>query len=255
MQQLTKTQMAVMAGRSVYHDLRAKSVADGMAKSERAIKASTNTKLGKRVTKGKLAGFPIFTLTLEERATCPRSCVHWSDCYGNNMMNATRYAADDALVEQIEADLAHYQAKHPKGFLVRLHVLGDFFSVGYVAQWAKWLDMFPALHVYGYTANQPDAIDSKERAIGQALATLRQECGARWAVRFSGSFEQQFAALSADDGRARDLLASKQAFTCPTQISKATGKLAKKGEETLAPSCGACGLCWQASKPVVFITH
>ena len=252
MQQLTKTQRA---GQSVYHDLRAKSVADGMAKTERAIKASTNVKLGKRVTKGPLKGFPIFTLTLEERATCPRSCVHWSDCYGNNMMNATRYAADDALIEQIEKDLAFYQAKHPGGFLVRLHVLGDFYSLQYVAHWARWLGMFPALHVYGYTANQPDATDSKERGIGQALATLRQECGMRWAVRFSGSFEQRFAALSADDARARDLLASKQAFTCPTQISKATGKLAKKGEETLAPSCGACGLCWQASKPVVFITH
>jgi len=90
MKQLTKTQMAVLAGKSVYHSLRVKSVADGMAKTERALKASTNVKLGKRVTKGKLAGFPILTLTLEERATCPASCIHYADCYGNNMMNATR---------------------------------------------------------------------------------------------------------------------------------------------------------------------
>jgi hypothetical protein len=255
MKQMTKTEMAVLAGRSVYHDLRAKSVADGMAATERVVKKSTNTKLGKRVTKGKLAGFPIFTVTLEERATCPRSCIHWGDCYGNNMMNATRYAADDALVAQIEADLAFYQTKHPNGFLVRLHVLGDFFSVAYVAQWARWLGMFPALHVYGYTANQPDATDSQERAIGQALLTLRNECGIRFAVRFSGSYSQEFAALSYDDARSAQLVADKQAFKCPTQISKATGKLAKKGEETLAPDCGACGLCWQASKPVVFITH
>ena len=255
MKQLTKTEMAVLAGRSVYHDLRAKSVTDGMAASERVVKKSTNTKLGKRVTKGKLAGFPIFTVTLEERATCPRSCIHWGDCYGNNMMNATRYAADDALIAQIEADLAFYQAKYPKGFLVRLHVLGDFFSVAYVAQWAKWLGMFPALHVYGYTANQPDATDSQERAIGEALLSLRMACGIRFAVRFSGSFTDIFAALSNDDSRARDMLASKQAFVCPTQISKETGQLAKKGQETLVPSCGSCGLCWQASKPVVFITH
>jgi len=255
MKQLTKTQMAVLAGRSVYHGLRVKSVADGMGKTERAVKASTNTKLGKRVTKGKLSGFPIFTLTLEERATCPRSCIHWSDCYGNNMMNATRYKADDALLEQIETDLAHYQAKHPNGFLVRLHVLGDFYSVAYVAQWAKWLGMFPALHVYGYTANQPDATDSQERAIGQALLTLRNECGIRFAVRLSGSYSHQFAALSDDDARTRAMVADKQAFKCPTQISKATGQLAKKGEETLVPDCGACGLCWQSSKPVAFITH
>jgi len=255
MQQMTKTQMAVIAGRSVYHDLRAKSVSDGMAASERVVKKSTNTKLGKRVTKGKLAGFPIFTVTLEERATCPRSCIHWADCYGNNMMNATRYAADDALIAQIQDDLAFYQAKHPNGFLVRLHVLGDFFSVAYVAQWAKWLGMFSALHVYGYTANQPDAAYNKERGIGQAILSLRQACGIRFAVRFSGSFTDSFAALSNDDKRAQIMLAEKRAFVCPTQISKETGKLAVKGEATLAESCGACGACWQSKKPVVFITH
>ena len=255
MKPLTKTQMAVMAGKSVYHSLRVKSVADGMAKTERALKASTNVKLGKKVTKGKLSGFPILTLTLEERATCPASCIHWADCYGNNMMNATRYAGDDALLQQIESDLTHYQAKYPKGFLVRLHVLGDFFSVAYVAQWAKWLSMFPALHVYGYTANQPDAIDSKERAIGESLLSLRLACGIRFAVRFSGSYSDEFAALSQDDERSVALLAEKKAFLCPTQISKETGKLAKKDEPTLAASCGDCGLCWQASKPVVFLTH
>ena len=255
MKQLTKTQMAVMAGKSVYHSLRVKSVSQGMAKTERAIKKSTNTKLGKRVTKGKLAGFPIFTLTLEERATCPRSCIHWADCYGNNMMNATRYVGDNALIQQIEDDLAFYQSKHPNGFLVRLHVLGDFYSVDYVAQWAKWLGMFPALHVYGYTANQFDAIDSKERAIGEALLSLRLACGIRFAVRFSGSYNDSFAALSQDDDRSNQLIADKKAFLCPTQISKDTGKLAKKDEETLVSDCGACGLCWQASKPVVFLTH
>jgi hypothetical protein len=35
-------------------------------------------KIGKFVTKGKMRGFPIFTLTLEERATCPRSCLAWA---------------------------------------------------------------------------------------------------------------------------------------------------------------------------------
>ena len=255
MKPLSKTEMAVLAGKSVYHNLRVKSVSDGMAKSERAIKKSTNVKLGKKVTRGKLKGFPIFTLTLEERATCPRSCIHYADCYGNNMINATRYQADESLIQQIESDLAYYQAKHPKGFLVRLHVLGDFYSVAYVAQWAKWLGMFPALHVYGYTANQFDAPDNKERGIGQAILSLRMACGIRFAVRFSGSYSDSFSALSADDNRALQLLDDKQAFKCPTQISKETGKLAKKDEETLVSDCGACGLCWQASKPVVFLTH
>jgi hypothetical protein len=171
------------------------------------------------------------------------------------MMNATRYTGDNSLLAQIELDLAYYQAKYPEGFLLRLHVLGDFYSVAYVAAWAKWLGMFPALNVYGYTANQYDAIDSNERAIGEALLSLRLACGVRFAVRSSGSYTDSFAALSNDDSRSNDLLADKQAFLCPTQISKETGKLAKKNEPTLAPDCGACGLCWQASKPVVFLTH
>jgi len=251
---MSKTQIAIDNNVSVYGN-RVKSVSDGMGKTERVIKKSTNIKLGKKVTRGKLKGMPIYTVTLEERATCPMSCKHYSTCYGNNMMFAIRYNADDDLLAMMESELTDLQAKHPRGFLVRLHVLGDFYSVAYVAQWAKWLGMFPALHVYGYTANQWDAIDPKERAIGEAVLSLREACGIRFAVRFSGSYSDQFAALSADEQRARDMLDTKEAFKCPTQISKETGKLAKKGEETLAPDCGACGLCWQANKPVVFLTH
>jgi hypothetical protein len=172
------------------------------------------------------------------------------------MMYAFRYAAGPELEAMLETELADLQRKHPKGFLVRLHILGDFYSVGYVAKWAKWLGMFPALHVYGYTANQPDAIDKTERAIGQALLSLSDNCSDRWALRFSGNFDRAtMTANSYDDERAVSAVDTKQAFLCPTQISKATGNYAAKGEETLVPDCGACGLCWTAQKPVVFITH
>jgi hypothetical protein len=255
MKTLSKTELAVMNSRSVYSN-RVKSVTEGMAKSETLIKASTNVKLGKKVTKGKWKGFKIYTLTLEERATCPRSCAHWADCYGNNMMFATRYSVGPEFEAMLESELATLQAKHPQGFLVRLHILGDFYSVSYVAKWAKWLSMFPALHVYGYTANQPNAQDKLERSIGEAILTLRSALPERWAVRFSGNFEDTaMTANSYDDERAQAQVAAKQAFLCPTQISKATGLYAGKDEETLVPDCGACGLCWTASKPVVFLTH
>jgi hypothetical protein len=99
-------------------------------------------------------------------------------------------------------------------------------------------------------------MDKTERAIGEALLTLLDNCGERWAIRFSGNFDRAtMTANSADDARAMDAVTAKQAFLCPTQISKVTGKYAAKGEETLVPDCGACGLCWTAEKPVVFITH
>ena len=256
MKTLSKTELAQMTGKTIFQNRIKQADRSTMGKTENLIKRSTNVKLGKTVTKGKWKGFKIFTLTLEERATCPRSCAHWNDCYGNNMMYAFRYQAGAALEDMLELELAELQVKNPAGFVVRLHILGDFYSVGYVAKWAKWLGMFPALHVYGYTANQPDALDDTERSIGQALLTLLDACSDRWAIRFSGNFDRAtMTANSADDSRAMDAVEAKQAFLCPTQISKVTGKYAAKGEETLVPDCGACGLCWTASKPVVFITH
>jgi hypothetical protein len=243
MQELTKTQLAVMNGRTLFQATLKDTSVDALGKSERVIKESTNVKLGKRVTKGKLKGFKILTVTLEERKTCPRSCAHWANCYGNNMPFATRYAANDNLVERMESELVELQLKNPKGFLVRLHILGDFYSVAYVDKWKEWLARFPALHVYGYTANQPNASDATERDIGQAVLAIQQAEPIRFAVRFSGNFERDnMTALSGDDTRATDLVATGKAFVCPVQ----TGKTA---------SCGTCGLCWAATKPVVFLTH
>lgn len=240
---LTKTQIAVANGHTLFQATLRDTSVDTLGKSERVIKESTNVKLGKRVLKGKLKGFKIFTVTLEERKTCPRSCAHWADCYGNNMPFASRYAANDDLVQRMESELADLQKKNPRGFLVRLHILGDFFSVAYVDKWKSWLAKYPALHVYGYTANQPDAIDPKERGIGQAVLEVQGAEPIRFAVRFSGNFKRDnMTALSGDDTRAIDMVDQGKAFICPVQTDKTA-------------SCGTCGLCWTALKAVVFLTH
>ena len=49
-----------------------------------------DNKVGQFVHKGEFKGYRIFTLTLEERATCPKSCNQWDVCYGNNMPFAHR---------------------------------------------------------------------------------------------------------------------------------------------------------------------
>ena len=239
---LTKTQIAANAGKTLFQYRVKKADRSLMGKTELLIKKSTNAKLGKKVNKGKYKGFPIFTLTLEERATCPRSCVHWLTCYGNHMRYAYRYEAGPALEAMLEIELAELQRKHPKGFLVRLHILGDFYSVGYVAKWAGWLGKFPALHVYGYTANQPNATDKLERAIGQAILSLRDNCNGRFAVRFSGNFDDNFAANSFDDIRSKQAIERKEAILCPEQTEQVN-------------SCADCAVCWAANKPVIFQTH
>ena len=239
---LTKTQIAANAGKTLFQYRVKKADRSLMGKTELLIKKSTNDKLGKKVNKGHYKGYPIYTLTLEERATCPRSCVHWLDCYGNNMRYAYRYEAGPALEAMLEVELAELQRKHPKGFLVRLHILGDFYSVSYVAKWASWLGKFPALHVYGYTANQPNAIDKLERSIGQAILSLRENVNGRFAIRFSGNFDDNFSANSYDDIRSKQAIERKEAILCPEQTKQ-------------VKSCADCALCWVAQKPVIFQTH
>jgi hypothetical protein len=88
-----------------------------------------------------MAGMPIYTLTLEERATCPTSCGHWRSCYGNSMHFAHRIDhRSPGFATLLAANVKRLGVEHPHGFVVRLHVLGDFYSVAYVDLWAALLD-------------------------------------------------------------------------------------------------------------------
>jgi len=118
--------------------------------------ASGNAKLGAGsnvITKGKWSGMAMYTLTLEERATCSRTCQQWARCFGNNMGFAHRISSDEPelLEMRLNDELEHLSRVHPRGFVVRLHVLGDFYSTDYVDFWADALRAYPALHVFGYT--------------------------------------------------------------------------------------------------------
>ena len=80
------------------------------------------------ITKGKWKGFPVFGLTLEERATCPRSCEQWLSCYGNGMgqRRAYRYEHGPKLLEALDKELGilSSEPKTRNGFAIRLHTLG-----------------------------------------------------------------------------------------------------------------------------------
>lgn len=181
-------------------------------------------KIGSHVTKGKWAGMPIYTLTLEERATCPRACAHWNDCYGNHMHFPHRHKEGEALQNQLDIELRMLAQANPKGFVVRLHVLGDFYSVRYVCKWAYWMREISAMHVFGYTARDP------LEEIGVALQEMRNIYGRRWWIRWSERDANGW--LSTGD----------TGIICPAQ----TGK---------TDCCGTCGLCWTAKKPIRFLLH
>lgn len=186
-------------------------------------------KIGKTVMKGPRKGWPIFTLTLEERATCPRSCRQWLHCFGNNMQAAERIEAGAELEAAIVGELAALQAAHQGGFLIRLHVLGDFYSLGYVQMWADALERFPALHVFGFTARLPGT------EIGDALWQIVGNRWDRFAVRFSGMRGELYAAQVGAD-------ADPMAILCPAQ----TGA---------TDCCATCMLCVASERSIEFARH
>lgn len=196
---------------------------------------ANNSKIGSHVAKGKLwAGMPIYLLSLEERATCPRVCEHWNDCYGNHMPFARRWKAGVALEHAIPVELQKLAKKHPDGFVVRLHVLGDFYSNEYVDLWFDMFQRFPQLCVYGYTRRE------KDDTIGRRIDDMNHIFPDRWRVRWSERPGAMGTHTTADV-TARGM--TDKGIVCPAQT---------EGDEV---SCGSCSLCWSTETPIVFINH
>ena len=190
---------------------------------------SNNAKLGYILTSAKHTGKRMYSLTLTERATCPTSCQHWDDCYGNNMPFAHRFDTV-GLMDKIKSDIKILLAKHKHGIMVRLHVLGDFYSVEYVTFWERMLLENPKLAVFGFTA--------REDKIGRAVQVLNLRFSDRCVIRTSKNkvstgIGDLYAASESFEGKA---------FTCPEQTDKVA-------------SCAACGLCWTTPKTVRFLSH
>jgi hypothetical protein len=201
-----------------------------------ALKSGDNArKIGALILKGRWKYFPVFTLTLEERRTCPTSCHHWRSCMGNKMQWADRVAADADLFWRLEKEVQLLAAENPDGFAVRLHILGDFFSVEYVRLWARLLAQHPALHVWGYSARH-DADDP----IARALIALVKRQWDRCAIRFSNA--PPSLAAPATITVEHPFQVPRDATVCPEQ----TGR---------TESCSTCGLCWHSKRRVAFIQH
>ena len=204
---------------------------------ERVLKSGhNNPKLGRIVTKGICAGMPIFHIALEERATCPRSCHHWHSCMGNAMRFAHRFAPGGRLEHRLSRELHEAAGDCADGFLVRVHTLGDFYSVGYVNLWREHLEALPQLHVFGSTARP------RGTAIGDAVFELVDDFWPRFAVRASVPEKNHddmewITVWSADPADVPD-----GAVLCPAQ---------REQSET----CGTCGLCWHSRKSIAFLLH
>ena len=223
----SKTQLAIENGRTIYTN----NVYDSISHNGWLLKVSNNKKLGKaKIVKGRHKNKFIYSLSLEERKTCPKSCFHWKTCYGNNMPFAHRFTADNNLMKKLDNELNLLSKKHKEGILIRLHVVGDFYSVKYVKFWKKMLGKYNNISIFGYTARTPYS------EIGKEIVNLRNKIWDRFSVRFSNSVME----LSANS---ENLLNSKKGIICPEQLDK-------------TKNCANCGLCWNNNiDNIIFKTH
>ncbi len=224
---------SIEAGRSLFHRKGVKTVAE---LKNVLVSGHSNVKIGRDVRKGKhFRGYWIYTLSLEERATCPHSCAHWQSCYGNNMPWAKRVDHTNvvALQAAIERDIIRLLSVRGRpGILVRLHALGDFFSVDYVWFWRDMLWKYHNLAVFGYTARSPN--DN----IGFAVGTVKRLFNERFAVRWSNDEDEaEWSTRTVIEAGSHPT-----AIQCPEQVG-------------LVDGCGKCGLCWNTKKNIAFTEH
>lgn len=203
------------------------------------VGGDSQRKLGSRVMKGPWKGMFIYHLTLEERATCPRYCTHWTTCYGNAMHRARRHKNDFGLEGILEDELSVLNRKHPGGFVIRLHTLGDFYSSGYAVRWALFLDKFENLHIFGYTARTRDTM------IGKVLTAMNQS--SRCYIRFSNDYGPMGSAT----------LWEKAEGTIPAEGNKHAITICPAQTDGTA-CCATCGLCWHPAmrdRVIGFMAH
>ena len=201
---------------------------------------SNNKKLGFKITSKRWEGKRLYSLTLEERKTCPTTCHHWNDCYGDNMPFAHRFTTA-GLIPKLKEEIDSLMNKHPDGIVVRLHVLGDFYSEDYVRFWEEMLFVHPKLCLFGYTSRKGDNI---AHAIWLLNIRFDQRCVIRCsdnkeAGKPHGNSQEPFVQ---DWKYAAEESFEGNSFDCPEQ----TGKV---------KSCAACGLCWTTKKTVRFLSH
>ena len=197
--------------------------------------ARNNKKLGNGVVKkGRWKGMPLFSVTLVERETCPSDCIRWDSCYGNNMPFAHRFVVNLDFYETVEKELKALSIKYPKGFVVRLHILGDFPHLEYVMFWRMMLVRFSQLHIYGYTAHNP--VTNLGGHIDTQLNRLYPY--GKCVIRFS--LPLRYNSNGWRYASPKDL--GKDSFHCPEQTEK-------------TESCLTCAACWESTKTVFFEEH
>jgi hypothetical protein len=232
---------ALTEGRTIFPS----SVFDAADRPRVLISGINNAKLGNDIRRGDWKGMPVFHFALEERATCPRTCAVWAECYGNNLPVAVRFKFNENFLALLEEDLALAGDKYPDGFAVRAHTLGDFVDLNYVGYWQMWLHLIPEMRVWGYTAHQ------RGTEIGDRVIQMNDEFPNRWVFRTSVHPEAPLGPWQATT-----------TWTKPEHVSakgyRGAGGTVCPAEVGGAECCATCGLCFHpksANTRITFLGH
>jgi hypothetical protein len=150
------------------------------------------------------------------------------------MPQATRFEHGPDLEARLIEEVCALGRRHPGGFAVRLHILGDFNSVRYVELWEMLLEQVPQLHAFGFSARW----DVNRDPIAAALVRLVLKQWDRFAIRFSNAPIDECSTVSIEHPYQKPT----DAIVCPQQ----TGK---------TQACSTCALCWSSKKRIAFVTH
>jgi hypothetical protein len=198
------------------------------------LKSGENsTKLGNQIVKGVWKGIALYSLTLEERKTCPATCQQLSICFGNNMPFAQRWNVDSHLYTRLLIEVEHLSYVH-RTYAVRLHVLGDFPDRPYVEFWLAALRAHPGLRLFGFThwdrASEVGSLIEAE--------SLKWD---RFRIRFSDHHRgPRTAHVIKDRGQQGK---HRLGIICPADHTRP--------ERT----CGSCALCINSTVPIVLKAH
>ena len=136
---------------------------------------------------------------------------------------------ENRLIREVR-DKCRAAAEKGRKVLIRLHVLGDFYSVAYVRMWRQLLVIHKNLYVWGYT----HVTEADNLQIHHELVRAREGFPERWHVRWSDT-GGRFSANSEELGTS--------GIVCPEQEGKTA-------------ACTTCSLCWDApDKNIIFKTH
>jgi len=199
--------------------------------------------VSRRIRKGIWRDLPLFVLTLEEGSTCPSSCPlnipppfksykgrkKGSLCYGANTPFALRKDHNSPeFYEGLESDLEILSTRNKDGFVVRLHELGDFFSVEYVEFWQSMMLAHSGLKIFGYS---------------HCTGEIGNELDKTFKL-FENRFHIMDSNATHDTGvRPTAIVGEREGHVvCPQQTKK-------------TPSCITCGLCMNGFTKISFLPH